>query len=224
MDDRFNTIAGWVLGAGIVALGSSIFVHELYDSERPEKMGYVVEGVELEGDGEEEAEQPISFFLASTDAAAGENVFKKCAACHTIEQGGADGLGPNLWGMMGAPVAGGSFPYSEALESVGGSWDWETMSEWLKSPSGFAPGTKMTFAGISSPEDRAAVMLYMNEMSASPLPVPPPPAADTAEQAAAEKADAEAARGEDEPVLDVEDAAAQPEGNIEGAAAPKRRE
>src|SRR3546814_15853592 len=81
---------------------------------------------------------------------------------------------------MGKPVAHvAGFAYSDALKSHGGTWDWETMSQWLKSPRDFAPGTKMTFAGLSKPEDRANVMAYLNSMSGSPIPVPPPPAVDT---------------------------------------------
>ena len=142
MDDRFNTIAGWVLGAGIVALGAAIVTGEMFKSERPEKLGYPIEGVVEEGAGAKDAEQPIAFYLASADPAQGEQVFKKCAACHTATQGGPNGLGPNLWGTMGAPlghVAG--FAYSDALKSKGGTWTWEAMSDWLKSPKNFVPGT-----------------------------------------------------------------------------------
>jgi cytochrome c len=177
MDDRFNTIAGWVLFAGIVALGSSIVAGEVFHSERPEKLGYPIPGVEQESEGGE-AEQPIAVYLATATAAQGEQVFKKCVACHTVDQGGANMLGPNLWGIMGAPIAAKpGFAYSDALKSKGGTWTWEAMSEWLKSPKSFAPGTKMTFAGLGSPEDRAAVMAFLNSKSASPLPLPAPPAA-----------------------------------------------
>ena len=223
MHDRKNTIAGWVLGAGIVALGASLVTGEVFKGERPEEMGYPIEGVEVEGEGEA-AEQPIAFFLASADAAAGEQVFKKCAAWHTVNQGGPNGLGPNLFGTMGKPVAHvAGFAYSDALKSHGGTWDWETMSQWLKSPRQFAPGTKMTFAGLSKPEDRANLMAYLNSMSGSPIPVPPPLAVDTPAEVAAEEADQGALPGkaEDEPVLNETSAARQPEGNIEGNAAPK---
>src|SRR5215211_842595 len=101
MDDRFNTIAGWVLFAGIVALGSSIVAGEVFHGERPEKMGFPIEGVEVEGEGGAEAEQPIAVYLASADPTKGEQVFKKCAACHNAEPGGANALGPALYGVMG---------------------------------------------------------------------------------------------------------------------------
>jgi len=181
MDDRFNTIAGWVLFAGIVALGSSIVAGEAFHSERPETMGYPIEGVVQEGGEGAEAEQPIAVYLASADPAKGEQVFKKCVACHNAEPGGANALGPGLFGVMGNPVAAHpGFAFSDALKSKGGTWDWETMNAWLKSPKAFAPGTKMTFAGLSSPEDRANVMAFLNSRDSSPLPVPAAPAAPAA--------------------------------------------
>ena len=190
MDDRFNTIAGWVLGAGIVALGASIVAGEMFHSERPEQMGYPIEGVVQEGEGAAEAEKPIAFYLASADPAAGEQVFKKCTACHNADQGGANALGPSLYGVMGNPVASHpGFAFTDALKGKGGSWDWDTMSAWLASPKKFAPGTKMTFAGLSNPQDRANVMAFLNSRDASPLPVPAAPA-EAAAAATDDKADA----------------------------------
>lgn len=191
MDNRTNTIAGWVLGAGIVALGASIVTGEMFHAERPEKMGYPIEGVEVEGEGGGEAEQPIAAFLAAADPRLGEQVFKKCTACHTINQGGANGTGPNLWGSMGAPLAHvAGYNYSPALKEKGGTWTWEAMDAWIKSPRTFAPGTKMTFAGIGKVEDRANLLAYMNQQGPSPLPLPAPPAAaGNPAQAAAEEAD-----------------------------------
>jgi cytochrome c len=223
MDDRMNTIAGWVLGAGIVVLGASIVTGEVFKSGRPDKMGYPIEGVVEEGAGGAEAEQPIAALLAGADVGRGEGVFKKCTACHTINPGGANGLGPNLHAIMGAPLAAKpGFAYSDALKTKGGNWDWEAMSEWLKSPKTFAPGTKMTFAGLSKPEDRANLLAWMNTQGSN-LPLPPPPAAGgNPAQAAAEAADQTQAagdKGEDEPVLTESQAAKQPEGRVLGDAA-----
>jgi cytochrome c len=194
MDDRANTIAGWALAGGIAALGLSILSGEYFKAERPEKMGYVVEGVEEEGaaGGGGEAEKPIAFYLASADPAKGAEVFKKCAACHNAENGGPNALGPNLWGVLGEPVGQGAhgFAFSDALKSKGGTWDWQNLSDWLKSPKAFAPGTKMTFAGLSKPEDRANVIAYLNKQSASPRPMPAVPA-EAAAPAAAEGAAAD---------------------------------
>ncbi|HEX8469030.1 MAG TPA: cytochrome c family protein [Allosphingosinicella sp.] len=212
MDNRSNTIAGWVLGAGIVALGASIVTGEMFHQERPEKMGYPIEGVVLKGEGgAAEAEVPIANLLASADAAKGEGQFKKCTACHTINQGGANGTGPNLWGVVGAAIGkhAPGFPYSPALAGKGGNWDWEALNQWIKSPRDFAPGTKMTFAGISKAQDRADLLAYLNAQGSN-LPLPAPQAAPAANpaKAAAEKADQPAAgdKGEDEPVMNEQQA------------------
>ena len=191
MDDRFNTIAGWTLFAGIVALGASIVTGETFHSERPEHMGYPIEGVVQEGEGGAEAEKPIAFYLASADATAGEQVFKKCTACHNADKGGANALGPNLYGVLGEAIGKGAngFPFSPALAGVGGNWDWDSLNHWLTSPKKFAPGTKMTFAGLSNPQDRANVIAFLNEHSDSPKPLPAAPA----EEAAAPKDDKAAA-------------------------------
>ena len=177
MDDRFNTIAGWVLFAGIIALGSSIIAGEAFHSERPEKMGFPIAGVEEETSGGGEAEQPIEAYLAKADATKGGDVFKKCATCHNADKGGPNQLGPNLWGVLGEPVGQGKgFAFSDALAKKGGSWSWDTLGQWLKSPRTFAPGTKMTFAGLSNPQDRANVIAFLNQHSDAPKPLPAAPA------------------------------------------------
>lgn len=176
MDDRFNTIAGWVLFAGIIALGASTLSYKYFKGERPEALGYVIEGVEVEGTGaaaEMTMAQALSMMSTDDQIAAGERVFAKCAACHTVEQGGANGIGPNLYAVMGAGIGNHvpGYAYSDALVGVGGTWNWETMDAWLKNPRGFADGTKMSFAGLPKIEDRAAVAMYMNSMGSN-LPVP----------------------------------------------------
>jgi cytochrome c len=177
MDDRFNTIAGWVLFAGIVALGSSIVAGEMFHSERPEKMGYPIAGVEQEGGDAAAAEQPIEAYLAKADPAKGQQVFNKCMACHNADKGGANQLGPNLWDVIGEPIGQGKgFAFSDALSKKGGTWNWDNLSQWLTSPKAFAPGTKMTFAGLSNPQDRADVIAFLNTHSDGPKPLPAAPA------------------------------------------------
>jgi cytochrome c len=218
MRDRQNAINGWVLFAGIVALGGSIVSGEVFKGERPEEMGYPIEGVVEEGAGAAEAEKPIEFYLASADPAKGEQVFKKCAACHNADKGGANALGPNLWGVLGEPVGKGhGFPFSDALASKGGSWDWNTLSTWLSNPKKFAPGTKMTFAGLSNPADRANVIAFLNAHSDAPRPLPAAPA----ETATAEAASAGAQKAENEPVLNEQQAAKGGQKNIGGEGAAK---
>jgi cytochrome c len=225
MKDRQNTINGWVLFAGIVVLGGSIVSGEVFKAERPEKMGYPIEGVVAEGESAEAA-KPIEFYLASADVAKGEQVFKKCTACHNADNGGANALGPNLWGVLGEEVGKGAhgFAFSEALASKGGTWNWNNLSEWLANPKKFAPGTKMTFAGLSNPEDRANVIAFLNAHSASPLPLPAAPAEAAAPAAgdknAAEAAGAGAEKAPNTPVLNEATAAKGGQKSSGGEAAP----
>lgn len=179
MDNRTNTIAGWTLAACGAALGLSIVGGMIFHGERPEKMGYAIEGVEAEGGAAGAAAAvPIAALLGTADAAKGAEVFKKCAACHTINQGGANGVGPNLWGTVGEAIAAGKggYPFSDALKSVGGNWDFDKLNAWLTSPRKFANGTKMTFAGLGDAQDRANVILYLNQQGSN-LPLPAAPAA-----------------------------------------------
>jgi cytochrome c len=199
---NFNMYAGWFLAALITLLGVNIVTSEfVFRPHKPEKPAYVVEGVVEEQSADAapvEAEKPIAFYLASASPEKGEAVFKKCAACHSIDKGGPNGIGPNLYGIVGnvhdhMP----GFGYSDALLAMKGKvWTWDELAAWLKSPKTYANGTKMAFAGIAKPEDRAAVLAYLNSKSDSPLPLPAVPAeaaAAPAADAAAPAADAAAA-------------------------------
>ncbi|CAN5276080.1 cytochrome c family protein [soil metagenome] len=193
MDDRFNTIAGWALFAGIIALGGAIVSGKLFHEERPEKMGYAIEGVEAEGGAAVAAGPSLNTLLASADVAAGEKVFAKCGACHTIAAGGANGIGPNLHEIVGDKTAEGrgGFAFSDALKKKGGSWTFDALNSWLTSPREYAPGTKMTFAGLGNPVDRANIIAYLNTQGSN-LPLP---TADAAPAAAAAGGDNAAAAG-----------------------------
>lgn len=195
MDNRFNTIAGWALFAGIIALGGGIVSSKMFHNEAPETQGYKIQGVEAEG-GEGAAAGPsLNTLLASADPAKGEKVFAKCAACHTVNSGGANGIGPNLFGVVGKPHgAHPGFAFSDALKSKPGSWDFAALNEWLTSPRDYAPGTKMTFAGLGSAEDRANLIAWLNTQGSNlPLPAADAPAAAPAGDAANAAAPAEGA-------------------------------
>lgn len=177
MTDNRNTIFGWILFSGVVALGLSILSSKYFHADSPAhleegKAGFFIQGGEESG-AAKEMTMAEALNMDGVDAAAGEKIFAKCTACHTIAQGGANGIGPNLWGTMGEPIGKGKggFAFSAALSGKGGNWDWDSMNEWLKSPAAFAKGTKMSFAGLSKIEDRAAVALYLNSMGSN-LPVP----------------------------------------------------
>jgi len=181
MDLKTNTIAGWALGAGMIALGSTILGTMIFEGHRPEKMGYAIEGVEAEGGAGGAPEVAIASLLPTADVGKGAEVFKKCAACHTVAQGGANGIGPNLYATLGEGIAQGKggYAFSDALKGVGGKWTFDAMNAWLTSPRKFANGTKMTFAGLSNPEDRANVIAYLNSQGSN-LPLPAAPAAGAA--------------------------------------------
>ena len=214
MNDNSNTIAGWVLAGCFAALGLTIVGGMIYESGEPKKEGYPVEGVAEGGDSGGAAEVPIASLLPTADAAKGAEVFKKCAACHTANQGGANGIGPNLYGIVGDEEAAGrgGFAFSDALKSHGGKWTFDELNAWLTSPRKYAPGTKMTFAGLSDPKQRADVILYLNQQGSN-LPLPPPPAAAPAGKEAAAPAAGNAA-------APAEGNAATPVGNT---AAPEKK-
>jgi cytochrome c len=211
MENRNNIIAGWALGAGIVALGGSILFGKMFHGEVPKegKQGYVIQGVEDTSGGGAAAAVPLATLLASGDAAKGKEAFSKCASCHTIAAGGANGIGPNLHGVLGKPLAAhAGFAYSDALKGKGGNWTLEAMNEWLTNPKKFASGNKMTFAGLAKAEDRANILLYLNS-EGSNLPLPPPPAegaAPAAEGADAAKADPAKAAAEPAAAAKTEEA------------------
>ncbi|MFV0624225.1 c-type cytochrome [Sphingomonas sp. ac-8] len=218
MDNRINTIAGWTLAGLAAALGLTVVSGMIFEGGRPEKMGYPIEGVEGEGAGGAAA-VPFATLLASADPAKGAEVFKKCAACHTVNQGGANGIGPNLWGVVGKPhghLAG--FAYSDALKSVPGNWDFDALDAWLTSPRKYAPGTKMTFAGLGNAEDRANVVAYLNAQGSNlPLPAAPAPDAPT---------EAETNVAEGAPTADIANAATPASGapSVDPAAAEQAAE
>lgn len=186
---EWNKIFGWTLVALLSVLGLSVLTGALFPVHAPEKPGYIVEGVEEEAaasDGGGTTEQPITVFLASANMAKGESQFKKCTACHTIDKGAANGIGPNLWGILSSKHAhSASFGYSDAMKATAGKdWDWDSLSQWVANPKKYIPGNKMAFAGIGKPQDRADLLLYMNSKSDSPQAIPAAPAAEAAAPAA----------------------------------------
>jgi cytochrome c len=181
MDNSSNTIAGWTLAGCLAALGLTIVGGMVFHSSEPKKEGYPVEGVFEGGDSGAAAEVPIETLLPKANVAHGAEVFKKCAACHTDNSGGANQIGPNLYHIVGDSVAEGrgGFAFSDALKSKGGKWGFDELNAWLTSPRKYAPGTKMTFAGLANPQDRADLIVYLNGQGSN-LPLPAAPAAGAA--------------------------------------------
>ena len=134
------------------------------------------------------ASPPIAVLLAKADAAAGEAATKQvgCVACHSFNEGGKNGLGPNLYGIVGEPIGQGKdYSFSKALSSKTGNWTFALLNEWLTKPAAFAPGTKMTFAGVKDDQQRANIIAYLRTLSHNPEPLPTPTEAELHPAAAA---------------------------------------
>lgn len=215
MNDRSNTIFGWVLFALGLGLGLSILSGKFFHAnkpERPEIMGYAIEGVVEDGESADSGPS-LAMLLAGADAAAGEQAATaRCGTCHSFNSGGPAGTGPNLYGVVGSKIGAHApgFAYSSALKEKGGEWTYENMNLWLTSPRKFANGTKMSFAGLSKGEDRANIIAYLKEMGGGPaFPVPEAPAAEG--EAGAEPAIINDADGLAEPAaMEAEAMANQP--------------
>ncbi len=192
---ELNKIAGAVLFALLILFGAKTATNLIFKVHKPEKPGYEVEIVEAESGGkagEAKEEVPLAVLLAEADAGKGERVAKKCAACHTFDKGGANKIGPNLYGVMGRDLGTiDGFAYSGALKGKGGSWGYDELNEFITNPKGFIKGTKMAFAGVKNTKQRADLILYMRGQNDSP---PPLPEAKAKEAAAPEKAPEPAAK------------------------------
>ena len=171
-----NKIIVSIVLAIILVLGINLITDAIYNVEKPEKSAYQVANVTA-NDSTTSSEVNsdsgnIMALFASTSANDGAKVFTKCAACHSIAEGGANKIGPALWGVIGRKA--GSVPdykYSKAMAGHGKKWSFEEMNNFLIKPKDWIKGTKMSFAGLKKPEERAAVILYMNQSSDSPLPL-----------------------------------------------------
>ena len=174
-----NKITVSILFAIILVLGINKITDVIFYVEKPEKSAYQVASVttvasttSAETGSTNSEEGNIMALFASASAAEGAKVFKKCAACHSIKEGGANKIGPALWGVLGRTA--GSVPgykYSKAMAAHGKNWSFEEMNGFLIKPKDWIKGTKMSFAGLKNAKDRAAVILYMNENTNSPLPL-----------------------------------------------------
>ncbi|OYW25050.1 MAG: cytochrome c family protein, partial [Caulobacter sp. 12-67-6] len=197
-DLTFNKIAGGVLLTGLVIFGLREVSTIVFDKPAPEKAGYeiaVEESTEGGAAAVEVAPDWGTALLLPANIAAGQAVAAKCAACHKVDAGGANGVGPGLWGVVGRqPGVHGGFAYSAAMKEFGAKnpvWDYDHLDGFLKAPGKYVSGTNMTFVGIKKPEDRVALIAYLHSLG-STLPVPAPKPAEAAAPAAAEGAPATA--------------------------------
>lgn len=166
---EMNKIAASILLAGIIAMVAGFVTNILYHPQTElEKRGYSIEVVEADPSGapvEEAAPVQIAEFMAAADVEAGKVFSKKCTACHSFEAGGPHKVGPALHGISGRALAAASgYAYSDALKAKGGAWTDQNLSEFLKKPKKWAKGTKMVYAGIKKPEQRANLIAYLKTL------------------------------------------------------------
>ena len=171
-----NKIIVSIVFAIILVVGINKVTDVIFYVEKPEKSAYQIASVTTVASttsAETSSETGnIMAIFASTSATEGEKVFKKCAACHSIAEGGKNKIGPALWGVLGRQA--GSLPdykYSKAMAAHGKKWSFEEMNGFLIKPKDWIKGTKMSFAGLKNAKERAAVILYMNENTKNPLPI-----------------------------------------------------
>ncbi len=202
---NMNKAAAAILCAGLIGMVCGKVTEFLYfggpqhvGAHAEEKRGYSIEVTEVaEGGAAAPQEAPdISALYATADVKAGGEYFsKKCTTCHSIEKGGANKVGPALWGVMNRPVGSvAGFGYSSAMKAHGGKWTFEEMNKFQWNPKKTVPGTIMAYAGNKKDQERANLIAYLNSMSDSPsaLPKANPAAAKPAEAPAAADAKAEA--------------------------------
>lgn len=178
---ELNKLAGAFLAAVFFVMTLGLVSGSLFHQEKIETPGFAIAAAEAEeGEGSGAAAPaelaPIAPLLASADAAAGEVVFKKCAACHTVENGGANKTGPNLWEIVNRPAGShAGFGYSAALReyAAGGKvWDYEALNRFLHAPKKYIAGTAMGFAGLKKDTDIANLLAYLRAQAATPAPLP----------------------------------------------------
>jgi cytochrome c len=178
-DLKLNKIMGAALGTVFVILVVQNVSGMIYASPAPEKMGYRVEAAVEAGGGAEVVLPPDwGTVLPVADLAAGEAAFARCQACHTVNAGGANGIGPNLNGVVGRPVAShAGFAYSEAMtghRAVEQAWTLDALDQFITAPARHVPGTKMSFAGLRDTETRVNLIAYLRSQGSPGFAIPAP--------------------------------------------------
>ena len=175
---EINKIVAAVLLVALLIIGISKISNVIFHVDKPEKPGYAVEVEQISSEStatksEVEEKIDIAALMAMGDITSGEKIFKKCAACHSINKGGKNKIGPALYNVVGRKVGGvPDYKYSKALASYEKEWNFEELNGFLLKPAKWIKGTKMAYAGLRKEEDRASIIKYLNENSDSPLQLP----------------------------------------------------
>ncbi len=180
MNIERNKIFGAVLATGLLVFGLKIASGALFHGEIPEKAGFAIAVAETAatgtGGGAAAPVVPLGVLLAKADKDKGMATAKACMACHSFDKGGANKVGPHLWDVVSRPMGTAEgFAYSEGFKTMAGkNWGYEELNAWLTAPKEYIKGTKMAYAGLSKPEDRANVLAYLASLSDAPKPFPAP--------------------------------------------------
>ncbi len=175
---ELNKIAASILLAGVIAMIIANITDAIYMPHHPDKTrGYSVPVTDASAPVAVAAVpvEPVKIgqLMAAADPSRGQNDIRKCAVCHDFTKGGPNRVGPNLWNVLGSPKLHlADYNYSPAMKAKGGNWDYDDLYHFINSPRQYLPGTKMTFAGISKPQDVADIIAYLRTLSDSPVPLP----------------------------------------------------
>jgi len=175
---EINKIVAAVLLVALLVIGIGKLSNVIFYVEKPEKPGYAVEVQQASTSTTatatvEDKTVDIAALMALGDVNAGEKIFKKCAACHSINQGGANKIGPALYNVVGRKIGSvADYKYSNAFVEYGKEWNFEELNGFLTKPSKWIKGTKMAYAGLRKEADRASIIKYLNQNSDNPLPLP----------------------------------------------------
>ena len=173
-----NKIIAAILLIALIVIGIGKISDLAFHVNKPEKSAYKVEIPETSSVADSKIDKVVEkvdivALLALGDISHGEKVFKKCAACHLVNKGGENKIGPALYGVIGRKVASKEdYKYSKAMANYDKDWTFEEMNGYLKKPQSYIKGTKMAFAGLRKEKDRASVILYLNQNSDDPIPLP----------------------------------------------------
>jgi len=175
---EINKIVAAVLMVALLVIGIGKISDIVFHVEKPKTPGYAVDveqTIAASATSAETVEEKIDIagLMAMGDITVGEKVFKKCAACHSIVKGGKNNIGPALYNVVGRKIGVvNDYKYSKALSGYGKEWTFEELNGYLIKPAKWIKGTKMAFAGLRKEKDRASVILYLNQNSDNPLPLP----------------------------------------------------
>ena len=175
---EINKIVAAVLMVALLVIGIAKLSDVIFYVEKPEKPGYKVEidqatTASISTESSEEQKIDIAALMSLGSVADGEKIFKKCAACHSINKGGKNNIGPALYNVVGRKIGGvNDYKYSKALVAYGKEWSFEELNGFLIKPSKWIKGTKMAYAGLRKEKDRASVIKYLNKNSDNPIPLP----------------------------------------------------